>query len=159
MVPYQVKETWTHEFCCIPFTYQTTTPTIEEMALLRAAGLGKRKITVKNKANHSDVCRELMKCFPQLESCGGFTLHRARSGGQGRPLVKLQTAWYGVNDLKNSGVGSACIYIKPLQKSFDLTTVSKVCTVLYYIRMLLHIYNMYMITQDLMFYYVKELMS
>lgn len=137
VVPYTVKETWTHEFCCIPFTYQSTTPTIEEMDLLRASGLGKKKIAFKNKANHSDVCAELMRSFPQLGSCGGFTLHRARSGGQGRPLSKLQTAWYGVNDLKNSGVGSACIYIKPLQKSFDLAPVSKVCSTLQYVVTLL----------------------
>ena len=78
--PFPIKETWTHEFCCVPFTFQTTTPSYEQLELLRNAGLGKKKLVFKNKdAGHDEVCKQLKMEYPQLESVGGFILQRAKS--------------------------------------------------------------------------------
>ena len=126
VIPYPIKETWTHEFCCVPYTFQNTTPSMNQLEMLKRVGHGKKKIVFSNRTfGHEEVCEELFKQFPQLKNVGGFTLHRAKHGGQGRPLVPLQTKWYGIKNLKDAGVGSACIYIKPLQKSFDLNVSLK----------------------------------
>ena len=121
VVPFPVKDTWTHDFCCIPYTHQETTPSVNQLESLRNSGLAKKKITFKKKeSTHDEVCEELVKQFPQLKNAGGFTLHRGKTGGQGRPLEPLKTNWYGIRDLKSCGIGSACIYIRPVQKSLDL---------------------------------------
>ena len=121
VIPITVKETWTHEFCCIPYTFQNTSPDFNQLDLLRESGHGKKKITFERKDfTHDEVVAELLKNFPQLKNVGGFTLHRTRTGGQGRPLIALPTRWYGIKDIKSAGVGAACIYIKPVEKNLDL---------------------------------------
>ena len=92
---YHIKETWTHDFCCLPSTDQTKTPSASQTEALKQAGLGKTKIVFKNKlASHSEVCNILEEHFPQLKNYVGFTLHRAKVGGQNRPLFDLQVTWF-----------------------------------------------------------------
>eukprot|EP00794_Sanderia_malayensis_P012410 gene12410-13694_t len=57
--------------------------------------------------------------FPQLQNCGGFIMHRAKTGGQNRPLTALQCIWYNISDLKKEVSGGACIYIRPIQATLD----------------------------------------
>ena len=77
---FKVKETWTNEFCCIPYTWSKETRSAKLNEVLRKAGLGKKKICFSNRfANHEEVCKKLEKEFLPLKDCGGYTLFR-RSG-------------------------------------------------------------------------------
>ena len=67
------------------------------------------------------MCNILEEHFPQLKNFGGFTLHRAKAGGQNRPLFDLQVTWFDVRSLKKAVPSSACIYVRPLQRNLDLT--------------------------------------
>ena len=88
---YHIKETCTHEFCCLPSTDQTKKPSASQTEPLKQAGLGKTKIVFKNKlASHSEVCNILEEHIPQLKNCDGFTLHRAKAGGLNRLLFDLR---------------------------------------------------------------------
>ena len=81
--------------------------------------MGKTKIIFKNKlASHSEVSNILDEHF---KNCGGFTLHRAKAGGQNRPLFDLQVTWFDVRSLKKAVPSSECVYVRPLQRNLDLT--------------------------------------
>ena len=67
------------------------------------------------------MCNILEEHFPQLKNCGGFTLHRAKTGGQNRQLFASQVTWFDVRSLKKAVPSSACIYVRPLQRNLDLT--------------------------------------
>lgn len=70
----------------------------------------KKKITFKNRrAGHDEMCETLQQSFPPLRDSGGFTLFRAFTGGQNRPLSQLQCNWYSVEDLKREISSAACI--------------------------------------------------
>ena len=60
------------------------------------------------------MCNILEENFPELKNCGGFTLHRAKAGGQNRLLFDLQVPWFEVRSLKKAVPSSACIYVRPL---------------------------------------------
>ena len=127
VIPFPIKETWTHEFCCLTNVNQTTTPSASQNELLKSAGLAKTKIVFKDKhAVHAEVCTILEETFPQLKNAGGYTLHRAKSGGQNRPLLQLKPSWYDIKLLKKEVTSSACIYIRPLQQNLDLTIKANV---------------------------------
>ena len=44
----------------------------------------------------------------------------AKSGGPNRDIFKLSRTWYNIPDIRKEMTGSACIYIKPLQKNIHL---------------------------------------
>ena len=134
VVPFPVKETWTHEFCCLPSRKQEISPTASELEALRRIGHGKQKIKFENKNTpHSKFCERIEEVYPQLKMVGGYTLHRAKSGGIGRPLVQLVSRWYNVKSLREEITTSACIYIRPVQANLDLS-LKKVCILQPYIR-------------------------
>lgn len=119
--PYEVKESWTHEFCCIPYTFSRETPSSNVMSLLKASGLGKTKVCFPNKkAKHAEFCQKIEEVFPALSTCGGYTLLKGRGGGTCRPLEKLEVNWFNIEDIKKCIVGTACIYIRPIQRNLDL---------------------------------------
>lgn len=121
VVPYPVRETWTHEFCCLPNVSQSTTPSAGQSEALVKAGIGKTKIVFDDrKAKHKEVCKKLEETFPKLMVAGGFTLLRAKTGGQNRPLTQLSCAWYNISDIKKEVTGTACIYIRPVQNNLDM---------------------------------------
>lgn len=140
VIPFPIKETWSHEFCCIPKRDQTTTPTAGQVEQLNKAGMGKKKIKFNDKyASHFEVVTILEDNFPELKNCGGFTLHRSKSGGYNRPLTKLSTTWYDIKKIRKEVSSSACIYIKPLQKDLDMVAnpsqkVSRLCAHFWYIK-------------------------
>eukprot|EP00794_Sanderia_malayensis_P001983 gene1983-2250_t len=122
VVSYPIKETWTHDFCCLPFRHQETTPTPKQADLLQKGGLGKTKVVFENKnATHAQVIEKLQETFSQTKPVGGFTLHRAKTGGQNRPLILLSCQWCDIKSLRQEVTGSACIYIHSLQKILNLS--------------------------------------
>ena len=97
-------------------------PSTPQNEALKQAGLGKTKIVFKSKlASHSEVCNILEEHFPQLKNSGEFTLHRAKVGGQNRPLFNLQVTRFDVRSLEKAVPSSAWIYVRPLQRNLDLT--------------------------------------
>eukprot|EP00794_Sanderia_malayensis_P020779 gene20779-22807_t len=127
IIPFPLRETWTHDFCCLPEISQDSTPSAKQSEALNRAGLGKTKIKFENRNfNHAEVCDKLEAIFPQLKFAGGFTLHRAKAGGQNRQLHPLITEWYDIKSLKAEVSGSACLYIKPLQHDLDLSKPKEV---------------------------------
>ncbi len=80
-----------------------------------------KKIVFEDKdTKHDRFCEIILETFPQLGDCGGFTLHRAKTGGQNRPLFQLDITWYHVKNIRKEVSSSACIYLKPLQQDIDL---------------------------------------
>lgn len=131
IVPFPITDTWTHDFACIQPTMQKTTLSNKQAEKLSKAGLGRTKIKFKYKnASHAEVCEKLEETFPQLSSVGGFTLQRAKTGGQNRPLFILNSKWYTVQNLKKEIPGSACIYIRPLQRNLNLSIPQKASEIL-----------------------------
>eukprot|EP00794_Sanderia_malayensis_P012554 gene12554-13841_t len=125
--PYPVKETWTNDFCCIPYTWSNETPSTKLMESLRMAGLSKRKICFpKRFANHKEMCEQLEDVFPQLKECGGCLLLKSSGGGVARPLEKVPINWYNIRDIRGCFSRSACIYIRPIQKNVDMAEKSVV---------------------------------
>eukprot|EP00794_Sanderia_malayensis_P016420 gene16420-18054_t len=125
--PYPVKETWTNDFCCIPYTWSNETPSTKLMESLRKAGLSKRKICFpKRFANHKEVCEEMEEVFPQLKECGGYLLLKSSGGGVAKPVEKLPINWYNIRDIRGCFSRSACIYIRPIQKNLDMAEKSVV---------------------------------
>ena len=115
-LPCPIKEPWTHDFCCLPFIDQKKTPSSTQMERLIKAGLGKTKIVFPDKtAKHHEFA-----IFPQLKEAGGCNLYRAKASGQNRDIFKLNCTWYNIPDIRKEVTGSACIYIKLLQKILNL---------------------------------------
>ena len=86
-LPYPIKESWTHIFCCLPFIDQRKTPSSTQMEKLLKAGLRKTKTVFPDKtARHHEFYHILENNFPQLKEVGGYNLYRAKSGGQNRPF-------------------------------------------------------------------------
>ena len=120
-LPYPIKESWTHDFCCLPFIDQKKTPSSTQMEQLIEAGLGKTKIVFPDKtAKHHEFCHILENNVPQLKEAGGYNLYRPKAGGQNRDIFKLNCTWYNIPDIRKEVTGSVCIYIKPLEKDLNL---------------------------------------
>eukprot|EP00794_Sanderia_malayensis_P002136 gene2136-2424_t len=129
VVPYPIRETWTHDFCCIPFPSQNTTPSAAQTEALNKAGLGRTKIVFGSKfAKHADVCKKLEETFPKLKAVGGYIFLRVKTGGQNRPLSALGCKWYNVADLRKEVSGTAFIYIRPIQSNLDLQPSTRMHT-------------------------------
>ena len=97
---------------------------------MTGAGLGKKKLVFSKDDNHQQFVEKINKAYPRLVQCGGFTLHRAATGGYGRPLISLNTQWFHVKLLRRKKVsGHGVIYIKPMQQNLplDLITEEEVC--------------------------------
>ena len=91
---------------------------------LNSCGLGRKKIVFSDKnGDHKHIRETLESHFPKLvEQNGAFQLLKSLSGGSGvRNLVPLMIppGGYTVSNLKDQ-CKSSLIYIKPLQKRFDI---------------------------------------
>ena len=69
---------------------------------------------------HKQFCEILERRFPQLKEVGWFTLHRAKAGGQDRELYPIKVSWYDIPAIRKEVKGSACIYIRPIQRNLSL---------------------------------------
>ena len=125
--PFQVKETWTHEFFCLASTTVTRVPSRMEKLKLQDAGLGRRKIVFSCKASAFEVQSVLENIYPKLSETGGFEL--LRSGSPCTSLITIHppaTGGYSVPFLRDSaGLGQALAYIRPLLQK-DLNTAAVV---------------------------------
>eukprot|EP00794_Sanderia_malayensis_P010459 gene10459-11558_t len=94
VVPNQIKESWTHDFGCLQFKKQQSTPSATQLEMLTQAGYGRTKIQFEDStASHESVCEKLESTSPSLKAVGGYTLWRAKEGGLNRPLEELLCEW------------------------------------------------------------------
>ena len=63
--PFQVKETWTHEFFCLAETCAIRVPTRLEKINLQNSGLGRKKVVFKCNDSAFDVQRVLQGSLPK----------------------------------------------------------------------------------------------
>ena len=121
-----IKDTWTLEFCCLPLIYSSNSPLLDLMNVLTEAGLGKKKLVFSKDDNHQQFVEKINKAYPRLVQCGGFTLHRAATGGYGRPLISLNTQWFHVKLLRRKKVsGHGVIYIMAMQQNLSLDPMTE----------------------------------
>ena len=88
--PFQVKETWTHEFFCLASTTVTAFHLAWKKLKLQDAGLGRRKIVFSCKASAFEVQSILENIYPKLSETGGFDL--LRSGCPCTSLITIHPA-------------------------------------------------------------------
>ena len=120
-----VEDTWTREFCCLPYTFAGTIPSYVMYPILIGAGLYKKKIGFSSSDKHDDAVKRITDVYPRLATCDGFALHKSRDGGIKRPLQKINTRWYDVIQLwKKCNSEKLVIYIKPLQENLSLNVVA-----------------------------------
>ena len=126
---YQPKTTWTATFYLLPCKSHKTPAAAEQQKHL-LAGLGRRKIVFDNKEGDHDYLISVLEVeFPKLKKLSfAFTLYKCQSGGSGcRPLEKIPMgpAGYTIPWLKdNCRLGSACIYINPIQDTLSVDPIS-----------------------------------
>ena len=121
---YVPKETWTHEFFCLADCARIDAPSRKEKLELQFAGLGRKKIVFGSKDSALQVKTKLEEEFPKLKNGGGFEI--LRSGfSPAKSLVLLRppaSVGYSVKFLRDeSGLGQALAYIRPLQRSLDVS--------------------------------------
>ena len=111
--PFQVKETWTHEFFCLAETCAIRVPTRLEKINLQNSGLGRIKVVFMIKCNDSafDVQRVLQGVYPKLSQAGGFELLRIGDARTSLVLITPPVTDYSVPFLRDSaGLGQALAY-------------------------------------------------
>ena len=127
IIPFTLKETWTHDFVILGSTNQDVTPSRDEMEILFSAGLGRRRLVCPDKnASHEQFQAFLESEFPRLKGGGGFEVLRGSGGGGGQRkllLIPLGPYGYTVPYLKGV-VGSGLVYIRPLQADLDLSLLT-----------------------------------
>ena len=120
--PFQVKETWTHEFYCLSKTVADRVPSRLEKDHLQNAGLGRKKVVFKCNATALEVRRVLEGVYPKLCGGGGFEILRRGHPCTALVLITPPATGYSVPFLRDSaGLGQALAYIRPLQKDIDLS--------------------------------------
>ena len=121
-----IKDTCTSVFCCLPLIYSSNSPSLDLMNVLTKAGRDQKKLVFSKDDNHQQFVEKINKAYPRLVQCGGFTLHRAATGGYGRPLISLNTQWFHVKLLRRKKVsGHGVIYIKPMQQNLPLDPITE----------------------------------
>ena len=121
-----IKDTWTREFCCLPLIYSSNSPSLDLMNVLTKAGRDQKKLVFSKDDNHQQFVEKINKAYPRLVQCGGFTLHRAATGGYGRPLISLNTQWFHVKLLRRKKAsGHGVIYIMAMQQNLSLDPMTE----------------------------------
>lgn len=112
---------WKHRFVCLANPEQQRIPTTDnEKDVLYKAGLGEKLVQFNDMdANAEEIRDVLYTVFPKLRNAGGFVL--CKCAANTRNLEPLsQVAWLSLQRLKDR-VGTSRTYIRPLQKSLDLS--------------------------------------
>ena len=112
---------WKHRFVCIANPEQQRIPTTDnEKDELYKAGLGEKLIEFDCiKADAEKIRDVLYDAFPKLQNAGGFVLCKCIANTRNLEAMS-QFSWISLQVLKER-VGTSCTYIRPLQRSLDLS--------------------------------------
>ena len=115
---------WTLKLFCLSDTCQWKAPaTASSKILLVGAGLGENSVTVSNinTCSMEEFRSIIVRTFPKLSDCGGFEMLRCLPNSKDLALVEGKLT-QSVKTLKTV-IGSGRLYLRPIQKNLDLTTV------------------------------------
>ena len=114
----KVKQ-WRKDCICLRDCEQTWKPSSEEKIELARMGLGlKSNVTFNNEGDGQYIHNVIMKEFPVLASCGGYTLLRLAENSHSMVEIEGPDNGMTVQYLKDI-LNQAKLYIRPLQK--DIT--------------------------------------
>ena len=102
----------------------TVVPDSHYRATLKLAGLGEKRFAVDIHFTGQEFYDELLYLYPKLREGGGYELLRVpEGGGKDLEVIKVPEVGYNTEYLR-AVVHSAKIFIRPLQKTLDLTGAS-----------------------------------
>ena len=108
------RTTWKKECVCLRHTDQASRPSAEEKIELARDGLGLAELSFEHDGNSRHIHQVLTEKFPQLESCGGYTLCRLTDNSHHLFEIEHPAKGLSVPFLKDI-LGQAKLYIRPLQ--------------------------------------------
>ena len=117
-------QAWIHRFVCLPKTNHNRVPSaiVERNAIIQA-GLWEKRITIPNidcgAKEFNDI---ILEAFPKLNQGGGFELLRCCQSSKSLETIPYQIS-HSPRLLKQS-IGSAKIYIRPIQADLNLSPLS-----------------------------------
>ena len=115
---------WQHSFVCLADVGQTRVPAPLEKAKLMQAGLGQRDVAFLEFGGSSEFHLELLEAFPKLKQAGGYELLRtSEHSNKELAVIPPPSGGYTAQYLK-AVVSQAKVYVRPLQHSLSLETVS-----------------------------------
>ena len=119
----KAKIEWKHRFVCLSNPEQQRIPTTDnEKDILFKAGLGEKLVEFNNMDATAEEIRDVLyMAFPKLQNAGGFILCKCVANTRNLEAMS-QVAWMTLQRLKDR-VGTSRTYIRPLQKSLDLSVV------------------------------------
>ena len=112
---------WTHKFFCLAETEESRVPsnTLQRNELV-LAGLGERKVTVADvNCSPQEFQETLLTEFPKLRKGGGFELLKCSASTRQLELIPFSIS--NSPSLLRSWIGTARIYLRPIQLNLDLT--------------------------------------
>ena len=120
----KAKETWTHDFFCLPRRSDNYPPNQRYRLECVEAGLGRKKIIFNQDGDAKHVAEKLQGMFPKLKDCGGFEVLRSQGPKEVLRLVSPPCTGYSVPFFRDiSGLGSALAYIRPIQLDLPMSPV------------------------------------
>ena len=124
---YKPKVSWTHIFICLADSDQRSLPSREEKRVLKAAGLGEKKIVFPDKnGSFEHVKKTLEDYFEKLRDVDGvFEILRSGGGRRELELIPIPPLGYNVPFLRDA-VGQAIGYIRPVQTNLSTTALPQV---------------------------------
>ena len=112
---------WTHKFFCLAETEENRVPSnsVQRNELV-LAGLGERKVTVADiDCSPQEFQATLLTEFPKLRKGGGFELLKCTASTRQLELIPFSIS--NSPSLLKSWIGTARIYLRPIQLNLDLT--------------------------------------
>ena len=115
--------TWTHKYYCLAETDDERVPSTSfKKNELVLAGLGERSVTIPDvNCTPQEFQEALLTEFPRLQQGGGFELLRCAPSTRQLELIPFRIS--NSPKLLKAWIGTARIYIRPIQLNLDLTPV------------------------------------
>lgn len=117
-----VRSTWKKSCICLKSTHQECKPSAVERIELAKIGLGLAELSFDHDGDAEHIHSVLVNQFPQLETCGGYTLLRLNDNSH--DLIEIEhpakvgmTVPY-LKDILNQANWE--LYIRPLQRSISI---------------------------------------
>lgn len=111
---------WTHKFYCLASMRATSVPTTKPVKdALATAGLGEKSLSIPMAGTPSDLHQHLLRLYPPLADCGGYTLLRCAGNSKNLLVVQPPPGGHSADTLA-AAVGQSRVYIRPLQRDIPL---------------------------------------
>ena len=117
--------TWTANFVCLADRNMQKVPNSTEKTVLKAAGLGERKIQFQITDSEAEVHSKIISDngFPQLCNAGGYEFLHCQSNCRQIEILKCRRD---VENLKSAIGSQSKIYIRPIQKNLSTEPINPI---------------------------------